>query len=107
MEATSTRARRPYARAVLGPVEAVLGGWSPPADFRSAIGCRFHSARYCQAEPDRPADSYSRNDAVMASKHRTSSMPPPARWYRGADIPLRLIRRFARQVAERFEPEKI
>lgn len=29
------------------------------------------------------------------------------RWYRGADIPMRLIRRFARQVAERFQPDKI
>lgn len=28
-------------------------------------------------------------------------------WYRGADIPLRVIRRFARQVAEHFQPEKI
>jgi uncharacterized protein len=33
-------------------------------------------------------------------------MTPP-RWYRGADIPLRIIRRFARQVAERFQPDKI
>src|SRR5438270_9210567 len=31
----------------------------------------------------------------------------PARWYRGADIPMRVIRRFARQIAERFRPEKI
>lgn len=30
-----------------------------------------------------------------------------ARWYGGADVPLREIRRFARQVAERFDPEKI
>src|SRR5438128_9942726 len=29
------------------------------------------------------------------------------RWYRGAEIPMRVIRRFARQVAERFRPEKI
>src|SRR5437762_574826 len=43
----------------------------------------------------------------MASKRRTLSKAPPARWYRGADIPMRLIRRFARQVAERFAPEKI
>jgi uncharacterized protein len=39
------------------------------------------------------------------------SKKPPAprlpRWYRGADIPMRLIRRFAREVAERFEPDKI
>jgi predicted nucleotidyltransferase len=43
----------------------------------------------------------------MASQHRTLSKAALARWYRGADIPMRLIRRFARQVAERFEPEKI
>jgi predicted nucleotidyltransferase len=29
------------------------------------------------------------------------------RWYRGADIPRRLIRRFAREVADRFKPDKI
>jgi predicted nucleotidyltransferase len=29
------------------------------------------------------------------------------RWYRGADVPMRLIRQFARQVAEKFDPEKI
>src|SRR5438874_13796831 len=37
-------------------------------------------------------------------------LPPPTkptRWYRGADVPLSVIRRFARQVAERFKPEKI
>src|SRR5258708_29701160 len=43
----------------------------------------------------------------MATKRRTSSKAPVARWYRGADIPMRLIRRFARDVAERFQPEKI
>jgi uncharacterized protein len=43
----------------------------------------------------------------MASSRRTSSKSKPERWYRGADIPMREIRRFARQVAERFEPEKI
>jgi predicted nucleotidyltransferase len=32
---------------------------------------------------------------------------PPTPWYNGADVPMRLIRRFARQVAERFHPEKI
>ncbi|HTK75639.1 MAG TPA: nucleotidyltransferase domain-containing protein, partial [Gemmataceae bacterium] len=31
----------------------------------------------------------------------------PLRWYRGAEIPLRVIRQFARQVAERFRPDKI
>src|SRR5437870_2658910 len=43
----------------------------------------------------------------MASKRAVSSRASPARWYRGADIPLRVIRRFAREVAERFRPEKI
>src|SRR3954454_1875008 len=43
----------------------------------------------------------------MASKDRKSLKATPSRWHRGADIPMRLIRRFARQVAERFEPEKI
>jgi hypothetical protein len=32
---------------------------------------------------------------------------PPVRWYRGADVPMRVIRRFARQVAERFHPDQI
>ena len=43
----------------------------------------------------------------MIGKRRPSSKAPVARWYRGADIPMRLIRRFARQVAERFHPDKI
>src|SRR5258708_2239842 len=43
----------------------------------------------------------------MATKRRTSSKAPVARWYRGADIPMRVIRRFAREVAERFQPDKI
>ena len=33
--------------------------------------------------------------------------PEPARWYRGADIPLRVIRDFARRVAKQFQPERI
>src|SRR6266705_5972912 len=43
----------------------------------------------------------------MAAKRPTASKAPPGRWYRGADVPMRVIRRFARQVAERFQPEKI
>jgi uncharacterized protein len=31
----------------------------------------------------------------------------PTRWYRGVDVPKSLIRRFAREVAERFHPDKI
>src|SRR5262245_9553279 len=38
---------------------------------------------------------------------RYESSEPPARWYRGADIPMRVIRQFARRVAERFKPDKI
>ncbi|HUY34445.1 MAG TPA: nucleotidyltransferase domain-containing protein [Pirellulales bacterium] len=37
----------------------------------------------------------------------TRSSPARPRWHRGKDVPLALIRRFARQVAERFDPEKI
>src|SRR5437660_5522235 len=43
----------------------------------------------------------------MKSKRRTPPNGWPARWYRGPDIPMRVIRRFARQVAERFRPDKI
>src|SRR2546423_11024347 len=43
----------------------------------------------------------------MAAKRPTSMNASHVRWYRGADIPMRVIRRFARQVAERFQPDKI
>src|SRR5947208_12523683 len=43
----------------------------------------------------------------MKSKRRTPTNGWPARWYCGPDIPMRLIRRFARQVAEGFQPQKI
>src|SRR5262245_48260076 len=33
--------------------------------------------------------------------------PEGRRYYRGADIPLSVIRRYARQIAERFQPDKI
>jgi uncharacterized protein len=33
--------------------------------------------------------------------------PDSARWYRGRNVPASIIRRFAREVAERFQPEKI
>ena len=42
----------------------------------------------------------------MIDKCRTSLDTLP-RWYRGDDVPMREIRKFARQVAERFQPEKI
>jgi predicted nucleotidyltransferase len=44
---------------------------------------------------------------MTKTKRRVVSKAPRVRWYRGADIPLRVIRRFARQVAERFHPDKI
>jgi predicted nucleotidyltransferase len=40
----------------------------------------------------------------MTAKNRVTS---PAPWYCGVDVPPRVIRRFARQVAEQFHPEKI
>ena len=43
----------------------------------------------------------------MSAKRKTTVAQQPTRWYRGADIPMRLIRAFARQVAERFHPDKI
>src|SRR6516164_5598420 len=43
----------------------------------------------------------------MAKAPRQPKKAEPHRWYRGADVPMREIRRFARQVAERFQPEKI
>jgi hypothetical protein len=38
----------------------------------------------------------------MAKKAHRSPKEPLPRWYRGADVPMSVIRRFARQVAERF-----
>src|SRR5947208_10388201 len=43
----------------------------------------------------------------MTAKRRKPDPPEPTRWYRGADVPMAVIRRYARQVAERFAPEKI
>ena len=42
----------------------------------------------------------------VMSKPRTS-VATPTRWYRGDAVPMSAIRKFARQVAERFQPEKI
>ena len=41
----------------------------------------------------------------MAKKR--SQKLKPEKWYSGANIPMRVIRDFARRVAERFQPEKI
>jgi predicted nucleotidyltransferase len=43
----------------------------------------------------------------MAKRPSSASEAPLPRWYRGKDIPMRVIRRFARQVAEKFHPDKI
>src|SRR5437763_5982017 len=43
----------------------------------------------------------------MTIKRRVPSTAQPTRWYRGADVPMRVICRFARQVAEQFHPDKI
>jgi predicted nucleotidyltransferase len=44
---------------------------------------------------------------MPVAKKRTPPPVQPARWYRGPDVPLRVIRRFARQVTECFRPDKI
>src|SRR5438445_8858639 len=43
----------------------------------------------------------------MANKHSVAESAEPERRYRGADVPMSVIRRFARRVAERFRPDKI
>jgi predicted nucleotidyltransferase len=43
----------------------------------------------------------------MTKKRPPSPEPAQPRWYRGKDIPMRVIRRFARDVAEKFQPDKI
>src|SRR3954451_11349497 len=43
----------------------------------------------------------------MAKKPTRSSPADPPEGYWGADVPMRVIRRFARQVAEKFHPDKI
>jgi predicted nucleotidyltransferase len=43
----------------------------------------------------------------MARKPSPKPEAAPPRWYRGKDIPMRVIRRFVRDVAEKFRPEKI
>src|SRR5712692_6254127 len=45
--------------------------------------------------------------ATMTANKRALATAAPSRWYRGANIPMRVIRRFARQVAEYFCPDKI
>jgi predicted nucleotidyltransferase len=44
---------------------------------------------------------------MTQDRRKSSKAAPLPRYYRGADIPMRVIRRFARQVAERFQPDQI
>lgn len=43
----------------------------------------------------------------MSKKSSTTAKATLPRWYRGADVPMSAIRRFAREVAEKFQPDKI
>jgi predicted nucleotidyltransferase len=43
----------------------------------------------------------------MPRRAASPKPPAPPRYYWGANVPPRLIRKFARDVAERFRPEKI
>src|SRR3974377_501123 len=43
----------------------------------------------------------------MAKKRTKATSDATPECYWGADIPMRVIRRFARQVAEKFQPDKI
>jgi predicted nucleotidyltransferase len=65
---------------------------------------RFHSAQRSARGAGKHESRY--NDHVK-SKSQTLANGGLGRWYRGPNIPMRVIRRFARQVAERFRPEKI
>jgi predicted nucleotidyltransferase len=43
----------------------------------------------------------------MTTRHKTTPDARKNRWFRGANVPRSLIRRFAREVAKRFDPDKI
>jgi predicted nucleotidyltransferase len=43
----------------------------------------------------------------MSTTRRSATKTLKTRWYRGVDIPLSVIRRYAHEVAERFHPDKI
>src|SRR5436305_190073 len=43
----------------------------------------------------------------MTKQPSSPSAARRPRWYRGKNVPMRVIRRFARDVAEKFRPEKI
>src|SRR5262249_20673812 len=41
------------------------------------------------------------------AKKRSAAAPPPRRSYRSSAIPMSAIRRYVRQITERFQPDKI
>jgi predicted nucleotidyltransferase len=43
----------------------------------------------------------------MSHKPRAAPESDFSHWYRGADVPMSVIRRYARQVADHFHPERI
>ncbi len=43
----------------------------------------------------------------MAKKAKKAAEPVPGYLYQSPDIPMAAIRRYARQIAERFQPDKI
>lgn len=46
------------------------------------------------------------NDHMNSQKHNALRQRKPL-WYRGNEVPKSVIRRFAREIAEKFKPEKI
>ena len=44
---------------------------------------------------------------MSANRRPNLTAPALPRYYRGADVPISVIKRFARQVAKRFQPDKI
>ena len=43
----------------------------------------------------------------MSKQSPKPAKPEQPRWYRGADVPMSVIRQFAREVADLFDPDKI
>lgn len=46
-------------------------------------------------------------NSLMSKEFPTPLKPKQPRWYRGADVPMAAIRRFAREVAEKIRPDKV
>ncbi len=40
-------------------------------------------------------------------RNTTTTTEAPERWYAGGDVPISVIRRYAREIADRFQPQKI